>query len=147
MSAAREIAGRFIRRGVAAVFDALIAEDVVVETGLSPAEPIRGREAYKAVFVAFADAWLVRDFTVNCIDEAGDAIFVEFNAKALFAKHYYGVPATRQIVPMREIRRLDVKGGRIVHNVVAAVNLPSEFIMDPVLKDAALGSLERAPIA
>lgn len=147
-SSPRAIAERFIREGIAkadpAVFDALVAEDVVVETGLSPMGPIVGREAYKAVFLSFADAWPVREFTVHRIDEAGDTVLIEFTALAVFAKDYFGVPATRQLVPLREIHRLDVKGGRIVRNLVGAINLPFEFIMYSALKDAVLGGLQTA---
>lgn len=143
---ARAIAERFIREGIAkadaAVFDALVAEDVIVETGLSPAGPIRGREAYKSVFLGFAASWPVRDFVVHRIDEAGDTVVVEFTATAEFARDYYGIAATRQIVPMREMHRLDVSHGQIVRNVVGAVNLPFEFIMYPVLRDAVLGKLQ-----
>jgi ketosteroid isomerase-like protein len=145
------IAETFIRDGIGkadpAVFDALLSPDIVVETGLSPQEPIRGRDAYKAVFFGFAEAWPVRDFVVHRIDAAGDTVFVEFTATAEFARDYYGVPATHQLVPMREIHRLDIEAGRIVRNTVAAVNLPFEFIMYPALKDAVLGSLRPASTA
>lgn len=145
---AREVAERFIREGIAkadpTVFDALIDPDVVVETGLSPAEPIRGREAYKAIFMEFAAAWPVRELVIHRIDEAGDTVFIEFTATAVFAKDYYGVAATHQLAPMREVHRLDVRDGRIVRNLVGAVNLPFEFIMFPALKDAVLGGLKTA---
>jgi ketosteroid isomerase-like protein len=144
----REIAERFIREGIApadaSVFDALLAPDIIVETGLSPSGPIMGREAYKAVFLPFADAWPVREFTVHRVDVAGDTVFVEFTATAVFEKDYFGVKATRQIVPLREVHRLDVREGRIIRNLVAAVNLPFEFIMYPVLRDAVLGGLRTA---
>lgn len=148
ITSARAIAERFIREGIAkadpAVFDELIAADVVVETGLSPLGPILGREAYKAVFLPFADAWPVREFTVHRIDEAGDTVVVEFTALAVFEKDYYGVTATNQLVPLREMHRLDVRDGQIVRNLVGAVNLPFEFIMYSVLKDAVLGGLKTA---
>ncbi|CAL79895.1 hypothetical protein BRADO6254 [Bradyrhizobium sp. ORS 278] len=142
----RDIAETFIRYGLgkadAAVFDALTAADIVVETGLSPVEPIRGRDAYKAVFMEFAASWPVRDLTIHRIDVAGDTVMVEFTATAEFARDYYGVAATHQLVPMREIHRLDMSDARIVRSVVAAVNLPFEFIMYPALKDAVLGPLQ-----
>ncbi len=148
---ARVIAERFIREGIAradaAVFDDLVADDIVVETGLSPTAPVTGRDAYKAVFMGFAEAWRVRDFTVHRIDEAGDTVFIEFTATAGFVQDYYGVAATHQLVPMREMHRLDVKNGRITHNLVGAVDLPFEFIMYPALRDAVLGGLERATTA
>ncbi len=144
----REIAERFIRDGIGkadpAVFDELLAEAVVVETGLSPRGPIEGREAYKEVFFPFAEAWPVRGFVVHQFNTDCDTVVVEFTPMAVFAKDYYGVKATRQLVPMREIQRIKVEGGKIVRNTVAGVNFPFEYIMYPVLKDAVLGGLETA---
>lgn len=142
----REIACAFISEGIAAadpaIFDALLSEDIVVETGLSPAGPILGREAYKAVFFGFADAWPVQHFEIHSVVAEGNLVVIQFTATALFAKEYYGVQATRQLVPLREIHQLEVAGEQIVRNTVAGVNFPFEYIMYPVLKDAVLGSLK-----
>jgi ketosteroid isomerase-like protein len=144
----RQIAERFIAEGIAkadmAVFDALVADDIIVETGLSPQGPIKGRDAYKAVFAGFADSWPVTDFKVHQIDEAGDTIVIEFTATCIFRKDYYGVKATHQITPLREIHRLEVNGGKIVRNTVGAINFPFEYIMYPALKDAVIGNLQIA---
>lgn len=147
--ASRQVAERFITEGIAtanmAVFDALVADDIVVETGLSPQGPIKGRDAYKAVFAGFADAWPVTEFKVHQIDEAGDTIVIEFTATCVFRKDYYGVTATNQIAPLREIHRLEVRNGKIVRNTVGAINFPFEYIMYPALKDAVIGDLKIAP--
>lgn len=45
------------------------------------------------------------------------------------------------------MHRLDVKDGKIVRNLVGAVNLPFEFLMYSVLKDAVLGGLKIAGAA
>ncbi len=144
----RQIAEKFIAEGIAkadmAVFDALVAEDIVVETGLSPQGPIMGRDAYKAVFAGFADSWPVTDFKIHQIDEAGDTIVIEFTAICIFRKDYYGVKATHQITPLREIHRLEVKGGKIARNTVGAINFPFEYIMYPALRDAVIGNLQIA---
>jgi ketosteroid isomerase-like protein len=144
----RQIAETFITQGIAkadlSVFDALIADDVIVETGLSPQGPIKGREGYKTVFAGFADAWPVTDFEVHQIDEAGDTIIIEFTATSVFRKDYYGVKATNQIAPLREMHRLEVKGGKIVRNTVGAINFPFEYLMYPALKDAVIGNLQTA---
>ncbi|UFP96660.1 ester cyclase [Gloeobacter morelensis] len=146
---ARDLAYTFIAEGIAkadlTIFDALLAEDIVVETGLSPAEPIRGREAYKAIFAQFADAWPVQRFEIHAVVAEGNLVAIQFTATALFEKDYYGVKATGQIVPLREIHLLAVDDGRIVRNTVGGVNLPFEYIMYPVLKDVVLGSLQSAP--
>lgn len=146
----RFVAENFITLGIAradmAVFDELVAEDIVVETGLSPQGPIIGREACKATFAAFADAWPVSDLEVHDLLEAGDTVVIEFTATCIFRKDYYGVKATRQIVPLREIHRLRIRDGKIVLNTVAAINFPFEYIMYPALKDAVIGGLQTAPL-
>ncbi len=144
----REIAYTFISEGIAnadlTLFDALLSEDIVVETGLSPAGPILGREAYKTIFFGFADAFPVRHFEIHSVVAEGNLVVIQFTATAVFEKDYYGVQATRQIVPMREMHQLEVSGERIVRNTVAGVNFPFEYIMYPVLKDAVLGGLQIA---
>jgi ketosteroid isomerase-like protein len=148
VTSARETAERFIREAIGradpAAFDATVADDVVVETGLSPMGPIKGLAAYKETFLGFAAAWPVRDFIVHRIDEAGDTVTIEFTAVCEFVKDYYGVAATGQRVPLREIHRIDVVDGKVVRNVVGAINFPFEYIMYPALKDAVLGSLGTA---
>jgi predicted ester cyclase len=142
----REIAHTFISEGIAkadmAIFDALLAEDIVVETGLSPAGPILGREAYKSIFSSFADAWPVHHFEIHSVVAEAKFVVIQFTASTRFMKDYYGVKATQQFVPLREIHQLEVVGERIVRNTVAGVNFPFEYIMYPVLKDAVLGSLK-----
>lgn len=142
----RDIAYTFISEGIAkadlAVFDAVLSEEIVVETGLHPQGPILGREAYKQIFAAFADAWPVQRFEIHTVVAEGNRVAIQFTATTVFEKDYYGVAATRQIVPLREIHLLTVAGGRIVHNTVAGVNFPFEYIMYPVLKDLVLGPLE-----
>lgn len=93
-------------------FDAYLHENVVVETGLSPAGPIEGREAYKQIFSGFADAWPVRKFEIVRIDEADEVVVIEFVATCEFAKDYYGVAAKKQVVPLREMHRLQTKMAR-----------------------------------
>jgi ketosteroid isomerase-like protein len=142
------VADRFIREGIAradlSAFDATVADDVTVITGLSPGAPIEGRAAYKAVFRGFAEAWPVREFTVHRMVEAGSSVVVEFTAVAEFAREYYGVAPTHQLVPMREMHWLEIRDGWIVRNTVGAINLPFEFLMYPVLKDLVLGGLVSA---
>jgi ketosteroid isomerase-like protein len=142
------IAKRFVIEGLGKAdmkaFDELIDPKVVVTTGLSPKEPIRGRAAYKQVFTGFADAWPVSKFVIEEIFAAGDKVVVQFTATTVFKKDYYGVKATNQVVPLTELHVYTLKNGRIVSNVVGAVNLPFEFIMYPALKDAVLGDLQLA---
>jgi ketosteroid isomerase-like protein len=142
------IAKRFVTEGLGKAdmkaFDDIVDPNVVVTTGLSPKEPIRGSAAYKQVFAGFADAWPVSKFVIEDIFAAGDKVVVKFTATTVFKKDYYGVKATNQVVPLTEMHVYTLKNGKIVSNVVGAVNLPFEFIMYPALKDAVLGDLQLA---
>jgi predicted ester cyclase len=142
------IARRFVTEGLGRAdmkaFDELIDPNVVVTTGLSPKEPIRGRAAYKEIFAGFANAWPASALDIEDIFAAGDKVVVKFTATTVFKKDYFGVEATHQVVPLTEMHVYTLHGGKIVSNVVGAVNLPFEFIMVPALKDAVLGDLQPA---
>ncbi len=144
-----DVALRFVREGLGradmAAFDDCIDPDVTVITALSPQGPIRGREAYKGVFAEFARCWPVRELVVHDSFAAGDRVVVNFTATAVFSQDYYGVPATGVVVPLVETHVYTLRDGRITTNSVGAINLPFEFIMYPVLKDAVLGGLQHAP--
>ncbi len=140
---------RFAEQGLGladlAAFDATVSRDVVVETGLSPAGPIVGLDAYKQIFSGFADAWPVTRFVIDELWGLDHQVVLRFTATAIFAKDYYGMKATRQIIDMREVHLLTVKDGKIIRNIVSGTNFPFEYIMYPVLKDMVLGKLEVAP--
>lgn len=142
------VAKRFVIEGLGKAdmkaFDDLIDPNVIVTTGLSPKEPIRGLAAYKQVFAGFADAWPASTLVIEEIFATGDKVVVKFTATTVFKKDYYGVKATNQVVPLTEMHVYTIKNGKINANVVGAVNLPFEFIMYPALKDAVLGELRLA---
>lgn len=144
------IARRFMEVGIAngnaAVLDECLDPVIVVRTGLSPAGPIEGMAAYKAIFLPFARALPVIDFSIEEIWEnaQGDKVVVRFVATAVFLHDYYGVPAGQQIVVMEEVQILTFRDGRIVSNIVSGTNFPFEYLMYPVLKDAIVGALRTA---
>ncbi|MGH8002670.1 MAG: ester cyclase [Brasilonema sp.] len=141
-----EVAKRFINEGIAKVdlevFDETLAPNITVSTGLSPAAPIQGRDNYKQIFSEFADAWPVKHFVIDDIFGIDDKVVVRFTATTVFKKDYYGVKATNQIVPLKEVHILTFRNGKIVENIVSVTNFPFEYIMYPVLKDAVIGNLE-----
>lgn len=144
--AALEVGLRFAREGLGqarmAAFDELLSPDIVVTTALSPQGPIRGLEAYKQVFAGFADAWPLIDFSIDDSFAAGERVVVCFTATAVFRKDYYGVKANGVIAPLKEMHMYTVRGGRIVENVVGAINLPFEFTMFDALHQPVLGGLK-----
>ncbi len=130
----RRFAADLLGRADLGTADAVVAEDVVVHTGLSPAEPIRGRDAYKNVLAGFADAFPVSRMDIHEILDAGvDRVVLRFTAHATHAKPYYGVAATGRAVPMHETHLIRLRDGRIAENFVGAVNLAFEMIMAPVI--------------
>ncbi|MDF5716134.1 MAG: ester cyclase [Rhizonema sp. NSF051] len=141
-----EVAKQFINEGIAKgnlkAFDETIEPNIQVTTGLSPAEPIQGIENYKQIFSEFADSWPVEYFVIDDIFGVDDKVVVRFTATTIFKKDYYGVKATNQIVLLKEVHILTFRNGKIIENIVSAINFPFEYIMYPVLKDAVIGNLQ-----
>ena len=134
MRVAERFAAEFLGKGDLAIADDLIAEDVAVHTGLSPAEPIRGRAAYKEVIAGFADAFPVGRMEVHeAVPIGPDRVLLRFTAHATHAKDYYGIAATNRPVPMHEVHLLRFVDGRIAENMVGAVNLVFEMLMAPAI--------------
>jgi hypothetical protein len=144
------IARRFMEIGIAtgnaAAFDECLADDIVVRTGLSPAAPIKGLQAYKDVFLSFAKALPVIDFEILEMweNEAENKVIVRFLATAVFVQDYYGITAEHQIVAMEEVHILTFHEAKIISNIVSGTNIPFEYLMYPVLKDAIVGTLPTA---
>ncbi|MDF5728400.1 MAG: ester cyclase [Rhizonema sp. PD38] len=141
-----QVAKQFINEGIAKgnlkAFDETIEPNIPVTTGLSPAEPIQGIENYKQIFSKFADSWPVEYFVIDDIFGVDDKVVVRFTAKTIFKKDYYGVKATNQIVLLKEVHILTFRNGKIIENIVSAINFLFEYIMYPVLKDAVIGNLQ-----
>ncbi len=143
-----EAARDFVMRGLGdadlGAFDRHVDPEVLVVTGLSPAAPIRGRDAYKAVFAGFSDAWPCHRMELHEAHAIQDLVVVRFTAFSTFKKDYYGVKANHVIADIQELQLYTFKAGRIVRNIVGAINYPMEFTMYPAIRDAVLGKLEVA---
>lgn len=144
------VARRFMELGIgtgsAAVFDECLSPDIVVRTGLSPAGPIEGLEAYKTIFLPFAKALPVIDFEILELweNEAEGKVVVRFLATSVFLHDYYRVSATRRIVAMEEVHILTFRNGKVASNIVSGTNFPFEYLMYPVLSEAILGGMPAA---
>lgn len=145
-----QVARRFMEAGIAtgdvAVFDECPHPDIVVRTGLSPAGPIEGLEAYKAIFMPFAKALPVIAFEILELwgNRDENKVIVRFLATTVFLSDYYGVKAEHQIVAMEEVHILGFREGKIASNIVSGTNFPFEYLMYPVLKDAIVGTMRTA---
>lgn len=107
-----------------AAFAELVHPDVVVDTGLKPDGPIRGRDAYGRVLAetlgaAFANGSLrVLDLT-PLVD---GRVLVRFEAEADNTGALNGVPATGRRFTFHEMHLLRFEGGLLVESFVGALN-------------------------
>jgi predicted ester cyclase len=127
-------ATEFLAKADAAAAAAVIDADVVVHTGLSPSAPIQGRDAYASVLARFAAAFPVGRMEIHEIMDIGeDRVLLRFTAHTTHAQDYYGIVATGRAVPMHEVHLLRLRDGRIVENMVGALNLVFEMLMAPAI--------------
>ncbi|WP_052732751.1 ester cyclase [Hymenobacter terrenus] len=140
-----EVVLRYMNEGIGKVdltaFDACLHPDVQIFTGLKPQGPIEGVEEYKQVFAGFAEAFPVRQFTIDEVFATKNKVVVRFTAVVAFKRDYYGVVATNEVIEMKEVHVLTLQEGRVVSNIVSGTNFPFEYLMYPVLKDAVIGHL------
>ncbi len=127
----------FLGRADSAVADRVLDPQIVVTTGLSPQGPIRGIEAYKAIFLDFAAAFPAVDSAapVNIIDafDVRDRAVVRFQYRGRHVRDYFGVAATNREILFDETHVMRIRAGKVVENVVSATNLEFEMLLAPVL--------------
>jgi predicted ester cyclase len=135
-----EVARRFVQQGLTwkepALFDQLVAEDVVVYTGLKPTGPIQGRKEYKGVFAAFAAAFTDIDLQVQDIfaEADGDRVVVRFRADATHSREFFGLAPTNRRIQMIETHVFRIEDGLIVESWVGANNFQFAYLMEPVMR-------------
>jgi hypothetical protein len=143
-AATRATAERFVRdflgQGSLAAAEAVIATDVVAFTGLSPAAPIRGRDAYVRTFAAFASAFTF-ETPVEIVDSfvAEDRAMMRIRARARHTGEFLGLPATGRSILFDETHVMRIVGGMVTENVVSATNLEFEMVFAPALAPLVLG--------
>lgn len=143
-TATRAVAERFVLdflgQGSVAAAEAVIAPDVVVVTGLSPAAPIEGRDAYVATFLAFAAAFTF-ETPVEIVDSfvTEDRAMMRIRARATHTGEFLGLPPTNRSILFDETHVMRIEGGRVTENVVSATNLEFEMVFAPVLAPRVLG--------
>lgn len=125
-----------------AAFDELVAPDVWVSSGIGPAGPLRGREAYRAAFLALAatlaDFRLVVEDVIPAAD--GERAVVRWRGVATHVGEYLGVPATGRRFVVVETHVMRWRAGRLVENHVSGNNPPTlEVLFAPGLADVVLG--------
>ncbi len=131
--------------GEPAAFAEIVHPDVVVDTGLQPSGPIRGRDAYGRVLTetlgaAFSDGSLrVLDLT-PLVD---GRVLVRFEAEADNTGPLNGVPATGRRFTFHEMHLMRFADGLLVENLVGALNpLMFELWQAPASAPLVLGPSE-----
>lgn len=130
----KELARRFVERalgmGDTAAFDEIVAEDVVVHSGLKPTGPIRGKEEYRRQLAetlgrVFSDGVMTIDDVAATTD---GRVVVRFTAAATHTGALWGIAPTGRRITMKEIHFMRFRDGELVENWVGGLN-PLEFEM------------------
>lgn len=115
-------------------FDELVAEDVVVNSGISPLEPMVGKEAFRAGLAKLA-AFEFEDFSLEDLLATEDRVIARYRAHATHTGDQLGVPATGKRVTMWEIRLMRWTDGLLVEDFVADINYDWPWLVAPAYPD------------
>ncbi len=134
-----EVARRFVvyglARGDGATLDKLVAEDVVVTSGISPLAPMVGKAAFFAglgTLGAFSNVELVLE---DVLPKA-DRVTVRYTSHGTHTGDQLGVAATQKRITMKEIRLMRIRDGQIVEDFVADINYDWPWLVAPRYRDA-----------
>lgn len=129
-AAARRFVERALGAGDTAAFGELVADDVVVHSGLKPTGPIRGKAEYARTLAETLGA--LSDWSAMAVDDvaatADGRVVVRFSVEATHTGPLWGVGPTGRRVRMREIHLMRFRDGRLVENWVGGLN-PLDFEM------------------
>lgn len=130
----------FLGQGSLEAAEAVIAPDVVAVTGLSPAAPIAGRDAYVETFFTFASAFTF-ETPIEIVDSFAteDRAMMRIRARATHTGDFLGLPATNRSILFDETHVMRIENGMVTENVVSATNLEFEMVFAPVLTPLVLG--------
>lgn len=117
-----------------AAFQALVAEDAVVNSGISPLAPMLGRDAFGAGMASLA-AFTFLDFTVEDLLAVEDRVLLRYRAHADHTGDQPGVPATGKRVTLWEMRLMRWRDGRLIENFVADINYDWPWLVAPAYPD------------
>lgn len=117
-----------------AAFDELVADDVVVHSGISPLEPMIGKEAFRAGLAKLA-AFTFKSFAVEDLLAVDDRVVARYRAHAQHTGDELGVPASGKAVTMWEIRLQRWDQGQLVEDFVADINYDWPWLVAPAYPD------------
>lgn len=141
-----ELGRRFVTEVLGAqdpeAFDALVADDVVVHSGIEPLAPMVGKEQFAAGLAKLA-AFTFLDFELQDLLAVDDRVVVRYRARATHTGDQLGVPASGKEITMWEIRLQRWADGRLVEDFVADINYDWPWLVQPAYPDA-IGRTGRA---
>lgn len=140
LAAARKYVMEYLAYGDVSAADQTADPNLVVVTGLSPKEPIRGLANHKKIFLQFVESLPTTSMVIEDIFAAKDRVVIRFNCLAQFKKDYIGVKATNKPLRLIETHVMTFKNGKMIEDVVSATNLEFEMTFAPVLIPAVLGN-------
>ena len=133
----------FLGKGQLDLGEAILAPDITVITGLSPAGPIIGLGTYKQVFGEFRAAFPpVAPLEIIDSFATDERAVVRFHSRQRHAADYFGIAATGREVLFDETHVMRIVEGKVVENIVSATNLEFEMLMAPALAPLILGTQE-----
>ncbi len=139
-----EVARRFIvyglARGDGTILDSLVADDVVVTSGISPLAPMVGKAGFFAGLGALG-AFSNVDLVLEEILPSTDRVTVKYTAHGTHTGDQLGVPPTQKRIEMKEIRLMRIRDGKIVEDFVADINYDWPWLVAPRYRDAWLAKL------
>jgi predicted dinucleotide-binding enzyme/predicted ester cyclase len=134
-----EIAWRFVTdvlaRGDMQAFDELVADSIVVNSGISPLAPMAGKEAFREGLGTLG-AFSRGELHVQDVLPAGDRVTVRYVAYADHTGPQLGVPPTGKRIKMWEIRLMRIAESKIVEDFVADINYDWPWLVAPRYRDA-----------
>lgn len=133
-----ELARRFLTEVLGAgdmvAFDELVADDVVVHSGISPLAPMVGKEAFRTGLGSLA-AFSFEDFALEDLLAVEDRVVARYRAHATHTGDQLGVPASGRQVTMWEIRLMRWADDRLVEDFVADINYDWPWLVAPAYPD------------
>lgn len=139
---ARRFVEEVLGGGDMAAFDAIVADDVWVSTGLKPGEPVRSKAEYKQVIGSTLAAALSNGamHVHEVLPTFDGAVVVRFTAEADHTGELDGVAPTGQRLTLSETHLMRFRDGKLVQNHVGALNpLHWEMTYAPVITPQILG--------
>lgn len=131
---ARRFVEEVLAKGNMQVFDEVVDDDIVVNSGISPFAPMVGKESFRQGLNALA-AFSNGDLTIEDLLAVDDRVIVRYRAHADHTGDQLGVPPTGKRITMWEIRLMRLRNGRIVEDFVADINYDWPWLVAPAYPD------------